>query len=300
MLIVHDVALNNGAGQMTTMDADTPSDAQETSSSDADCDGFFESEGVVDGADGLGTYNQNAVAASSRVPLPADDNPSVEGSTSHEKEVSLPSFNAKDACRYYQNPRQNAARAAARVVFVTPFRQDEVARAQSALRGPPQELSRRPKATKRQATDSDTTRRAKGKKKADQQSKPDPFSYASPTFQSPQGSPNITSYRYMIPPLAPCSELAPWQALYVFQHPYEDDMMSPVLIQWIDMHRSPVFPEELDLVFVICQKDSFPVSSDSVGPKKHSKKEILDKFQDVVSDATIDPAPWWMMWKTYE
>ncbi|KAF8904203.1 hypothetical protein CPB85DRAFT_1255460 [Mucidula mucida] len=186
MLIVHDVALNNGAGQMTTMDADTPSDAQETSSSDADCDGFFESEGVVDGADGLGTYNQNAVAASSQVPLPADDNPSVEGSTSHKKEVSLPSFNAKDACRYYQNLRQNAARAAARVVFVTPFRQDEVARAQSALRGPPQELSRRPKATKRQATDSDTTRRAKGKKKADQQSKPDPFSYASPTFQSSQ------------------------------------------------------------------------------------------------------------------
>ncbi len=31
-------------------------------------------------------------------------------------------------------------------------------------------------------------------------------------------------------------------------------MMSPVLIQWIDMHRAPVFPEELDLVFVICRK----------------------------------------------
>ncbi|KAF9025583.1 hypothetical protein BDZ89DRAFT_74795 [Hymenopellis radicata] len=248
MSIVHDdlvhVAIDNGAGQRTTLDAVTPSDARENSTS-TDYGGLF---GPVDNAN-----NENVVAESpSRFPVPADNKPS-QGSqaqmsaipavqskppsrrnsafTDPAPKASLPIFTARGAYHYYQDPRHwNAASTAAPTVFVSPITQDEVARFPAASWG-------LEKASQRKATGNDMPRRAKGKKKAG------------------PSSGDLPSYKYVIPPLPPSlSELAPYQALYEFSHPYTPDIMVPVLMQWIDIHRTPSFPEELDLVFVVCWK----------------------------------------------
>ncbi|KAF9035080.1 hypothetical protein BDZ89DRAFT_1062340 [Hymenopellis radicata] len=85
--------------------------------------------------------------------------------------VSLLIFNTRGAYHYYQDPHQNVASVAARIVFVSPITQDEVARFQAALAGPPPGSSRRPKASKRKVAGNETTPRAKGKKQAAQQAK---------------------------------------------------------------------------------------------------------------------------------
>ncbi|KAF8994539.1 hypothetical protein BDZ89DRAFT_1179463, partial [Hymenopellis radicata] len=198
MSIIHNdlvhFASDNDAGQTTTLDAVTPSDAE-------------------------------------RLPHPP------------KCRVSLP-FNQS-----LYHAGTNAASTAAPIVFVAPITQDEVAGFPAALWGLPHKTSQR------KATGNDMTRRDNGKKKAAQQVQPNTTGYASSSaFQPPQApsSVDLPSYKY---PLPPClSELAPYQALYEFPHPYTPDVMVPVLMQWIDIHRTPNFPEELDLVFVVCWK----------------------------------------------
>ncbi|KAF9025598.1 hypothetical protein BDZ89DRAFT_75024 [Hymenopellis radicata] len=179
MSIVHDdlvhVAIDNGAGQRTTLDAVTPSDARENSTS-TDYGGLF---GPVDNAN-----NENVVAESpSRFPVPADNKPS-QGSqaqmsaipavqlkppsrrnsafTDPAPKASLPIFTARGAYLTTRTPatgmqllqRTNRVRA--------PITQDEVARFPAASWG-------LEKAPQRKATGNDMT---KGKKKAAQQVQP--------------------------------------------------------------------------------------------------------------------------------
>ncbi|KAF9015786.1 hypothetical protein BDZ89DRAFT_1220289 [Hymenopellis radicata] len=249
MSIVHDdlvhVAIDNGAGQRTTLDAVTLSDARENSTS-TDYDGLVGPEDVndevrlgIDGSDDVNANNEN---------VPADDNPSLpsvkaskaqmsaipaeskppsrrnSAFTEPAPKASLPIFTARGAYRYYQTPTTG-------MQLLQLHQSYEVARFPAASWG----LEKA--SQQRKATGNDMTRRAKGKKKAG------------------PSSGDLPPYKYVIPPLPPClSELAPYQALYEFPHPYTPNIMVPVLMQWIDIHRTPSFPEELDLVFVVCWK----------------------------------------------
>ncbi|KAF9038294.1 hypothetical protein BDZ89DRAFT_1110357 [Hymenopellis radicata] len=226
-------------------DDKSPPDKPPQNSTSTNYDGLVGPEGVnnevrlgIDGTDGLNANKENVVAASpSRFPVPADnDTPSLSFLKGSEAQMSaIPAVQSKPLSRrnstFIEPAPKNVASVAAPVVFVSPITQDEVARFQAALAGLPPGSSR-PKTSKRKA-------------------ELNPTDYASRAFQHPQvRRTELPSYGYVIPSISR-SELAltttcMYQALYEFPHTYMLDIMLPVLIQWIDIHRVPDFPKERD------------------------------------------------------
>ncbi|KAF8904190.1 hypothetical protein CPB85DRAFT_984643 [Mucidula mucida] len=256
-------------------------------------------------------------------------------------EVPPPTTGSQVTFNLYQDERQTTASAPPVgavfrpnvITFMPPTivhtNQDEVAGAQAALviQGPSRPSAAkkaarnevgqqapvpRAKAPKRKAAGDETTRRVKGKKKAENVQE-DPVVFAAPSFQTthderPAPMPaDEGCIKLYSPPIWHLrdQQLAPNEALYAEVEPVTN-VSQLVFAHWHNTEREPLFPDELVLrdgiVGKKVQGDRLPILQCMASvpePKKHVKKEILDQFfQDVVSDATFDPMPWSTM-KTY-